>query len=426
MNATTEAPTTSRYDNATVFRWIQEYTRRRRDGDGRAGADLPLEQLRERIARHHAPLVESIARKFTGTGEPLDDLVQEGFIGLLSALENYAPEKGVRFSTYATHFITGTIRHFLRDRSKLIRQPAWLQEVSYKVERAHEQMSAQLGRPPTPGEIADVLALPVETVEEVQATRPALQVVPFEAGEENEGADPDRLPLDETSLQTLVENRVLVESTMLRLKPLEQQVLYEFFYRSLSQTEIATKLGISCNYVSVTLRGATQKLGKMLSEADVRDRQRRNEISVIDAATGLYTPQHIRARLEESVSRAVRAAQPVSIIYFRLHGLPSNGRTRDEILEACAIRLRSSIRRMDLAGLWEQDSFLAILAGTGPQVDLAAARLTSVLERAATASGSGITIQTRTAWHPEQGRTATDLLQVVLGANSFDTIPKAA
>jgi RNA polymerase sigma factor (sigma-70 family) len=144
---------------ATVHRWLQEYARRRGDGNGRSSEDLPLPVLKAKIARAYAGLVESVARKFVGTGEPLEDLAQEGYLGLLSALEYYDPQKGVRFSTYATHFIGGAIRHFLRDRSRMIREPAWLQETAVRVERSIESLTATLEREPTSGELAAALVI---------------------------------------------------------------------------------------------------------------------------------------------------------------------------------------------------------------------------------------------------------------------------
>src|SRR5688572_9230660 len=94
---------------------------RRRDG------------LRARIAREYEPLVLSAARKYQATGEPFEDLSQEGMIGLMTAIDGYDPAKGIKFSTYAMHFVLGHIKHYLRDKGKLIKEPAWLQEVNQKI-----------------------------------------------------------------------------------------------------------------------------------------------------------------------------------------------------------------------------------------------------------------------------------------------------
>ena len=93
-------------------------------------------------------LVQSVARRFSGLGESLDDLIQEGSIGLLKSVDLFDPERGVKFSTYACHLITSQIQHYLRDRGRLIRQPAWVQELNTKVSRATEQLAQELGRDP--------------------------------------------------------------------------------------------------------------------------------------------------------------------------------------------------------------------------------------------------------------------------------------
>lgn len=396
----------------TLHRWLQEYARRRGEGGGRSQGDLPLPALREKIARAHSPLVESVARKFLGTGEPLEDLAQEGYLGLLSALEYYDPAKGVRFSTYATHFIAGAIRHFLRDRSRIIREPAWLQETAGKLERTVERLTAVLERDPTPAELASALAVPVETVEEIQATRGTFRVISYDDshGSDNDGLL-ETLDDDDEPMSLHVENRIVLRQLVQRLRPFEQQVVYEFYFRNLNQTEIATKLGVSCNYVSVTLRKAVERLSKLMGEAEAYDRLRHRETSIVDAYTGLYSLEHLTARLEEGVSRAVRAGMPISLIQFQLLGVPPSGRAHDEAMEACGNRLRTSIRRMDIAGRGQGTTLYAVLGGTGPQVEVAAHRLTGVLEDVGPSVHLPIRVVTGTAWHPEQGRTATDLFE---------------
>src|ERR1700722_2656149 len=88
----------------------------------------PREDLKDLIIMQYAPMVERIARRFAGL-EPIEDLVQVGFVGLLNALTKFDREAGVRFNTYSTYLVAGEIKHYLRDRSQTIRQPAWLQEL---------------------------------------------------------------------------------------------------------------------------------------------------------------------------------------------------------------------------------------------------------------------------------------------------------
>ena len=88
------------------------------------------QNIRDRIILQYGNLVESVARRFSGAAEPTEDLVQEGYIGLITAVEGFNADKGVKFSTYATHFIIGQIKHCLRDGGKIIKEPAWLQELN--------------------------------------------------------------------------------------------------------------------------------------------------------------------------------------------------------------------------------------------------------------------------------------------------------
>src|SRR5579862_2466853 len=115
--------------------------------------DSPRPDLKDLIMVQYANLVERIARRFAGI-EPMDDLVQVGFIGLLNALSKFDPNAGVRFNTYATYLVAGEIKHYLRDRSQTIRQPAWLQELRTMVLCASAGLQQSLGRTPSEREIA--------------------------------------------------------------------------------------------------------------------------------------------------------------------------------------------------------------------------------------------------------------------------------
>src|SRR5580698_5560124 len=118
--------------------------------------DAPRADLKDLIMVQYAGLVERVARRFAGI-EPLDDLVQVGFIGLLNALTKFDTKAGVRFNTYATYLVAGEIKHYLRDRSQTIRQPAWLQELRQKISKANVSLQASLGRQPTARDIAENL-----------------------------------------------------------------------------------------------------------------------------------------------------------------------------------------------------------------------------------------------------------------------------
>jgi RNA polymerase sigma-B factor len=424
------------------MRWLQEYVRRRESdtGEGRRTDNVTLSELKACLAHHFTPLVESIARRFIASGEPFEDLVQEGFLGLLSALEHYDTKKGVKFSTYATHFVAGAIRHCLRDRGKIIKEPAWLHELYGKINRTTDALTQQLGRQPHAAEVARTLNLTEESVEEILATRQVFQVVAFDTSPSDNDesmvglVDPEKIRSDKyITLQLPIEDRIVLEESATKLKALEQRVLQEFFFKDHNQTEIAKKLGISCNYVSHILKNSTQKLRKVLGEAEVRDRHRAREISIVDTPSGLYTESHLLGRLDEEISRAARATQPLALVLLMLEGVPQSGLRREEFWALCGETVRKAIRRMDLAGRYERDNLLVALPGTGVQVGIVADRLENVLLAAAATHHVPLAVTVGVAYFPEHGRTTRELLAMAhegaLTAQDddlFETLLKAA
>jgi len=140
----------------------------------------PRPDVKDVIIVQCAGLVERIARRFSGV-EPLDDLVQVGYVGLLNALSKFDPSAGVRFTTYATHLVAGEIKHYLRDRSQIIRHPAWVQELRQRLNKASVRLQADLGRQPTAREVAEACNVSEQAVEEVLATQDLLRVASLDA-----------------------------------------------------------------------------------------------------------------------------------------------------------------------------------------------------------------------------------------------------
>jgi RNA polymerase sigma-B factor len=425
-----------RAGDGQVALWLEEYTRLR-DAGGPRGGTL-MDQRKAQIVEHYGGLVESVARRFLNSGEPLEDLTQEGFIGLLSALENFDAGKGVKFSTYATHFIAGAMRHCLRDRGKIIKEPAWLHELSGKINRASDGLTQSLGRAPHAGEIARVLNLTEEAVEEILSTRQVFQVASFQSdpdGEPTAGlVDPEKIKSDRfVTLQLPIEDRIVLEGAVEKLKALEQKVLYEFFYKDLNQTEIARKFGISCNYVSHILKNSTRKLRRILGEAEVRDRGRNGGNrgnSIVDAVTGLYAATHIQNRLEEELSRASRGGLSLAVVHVALAGLPADPHRREEALSACGAAVRGGIRRVDIAGRVAPDALLVLLPHTGVQAIVVAERLLTVLGQVSADRQDVFRAAVGLALYPEHGQTGPALLDAaasrIIGQRGTALLPAAA
>lgn len=120
-------------------------------------------EARQKMINGNLRLVLSVVQKFSGRGENLDDLFQVGCIGLIKAIDNFNPDLGLKFSTYGQPMIIGEIRRFLRDNNAL-RVSRSMRDVAYKAMQAREQLQKELGRDPTPEQIAQRIGLPKRTV----------------------------------------------------------------------------------------------------------------------------------------------------------------------------------------------------------------------------------------------------------------------
>ena len=138
-----------------------ERTRRRerralRSAPGRRRPPQPdRDAARDDLVHLHLPLVEHCARRFRNRGEPLEDLVQVGTIGLLKAIDRFDTERGVEFSTYATPTVLGEIKRYFRDKGWAIRVPRRLQELRMQINGVSAELTQTLGRSPTPRELAE-------------------------------------------------------------------------------------------------------------------------------------------------------------------------------------------------------------------------------------------------------------------------------
>jgi RNA polymerase sigma-B factor len=225
---------------------------------------------RDRLVELNSDLVHFIARRFANRGEPLEDIEQVGFLGLINAIERFDPTLGNEFSTFATPTIAGEIRRYFRDKSWAVRVPRRLQENHQKVVGAQQQLSNQLGRQPSIAEIAQHLDLDVEDVLEALEVAPARHSISFDtpAGGDDEGGASlgDFLGQEDDDLQR-VEMRQLVEQAMQHLTPRERQIMALRFIEELPQTEVAERLGISQMHVSRLQRAAMEQMRKELPDA---------------------------------------------------------------------------------------------------------------------------------------------------------------
>lgn len=225
-------------------------------------------QTRQQLVELFNNLVLFLARKFANRGEPLEDIVQVGYIGLLQAIERFDPKRELEFSTFATPTILGEIRRYFRDKSWAVKVPRRLQETMQRAGQARERLQARLGRQPSVAEIAAELQLPPEEVLEAMEASPAQRTVSFESTgttpRDEEGLElTERLGRVDENLEK-VELQDILNNAMRHLTPRERRIMVLRFVEQLPQAEVARRLGISQMHVSRLQRAAVEQLKREL------------------------------------------------------------------------------------------------------------------------------------------------------------------
>src|ERR1044072_5883884 len=146
-----------------------------------SAADTSRLEARDGLVSLHLPLVEHCARRFRNRGEPFEDLVQVGTIGLIKSIDRFEVDRGVEFSTYATPTIIGEIKRHFRDKGWAIRVPRRLQELRMQIGAATADLTQTLGRSPTPRELAGAIGCCVDGVVERLAGSAAQSPPPLDA-----------------------------------------------------------------------------------------------------------------------------------------------------------------------------------------------------------------------------------------------------
>ena len=228
-----------------------------------APADSPeRERLREELVTEHMPVARHIARRFAHRGEPLDDLTQVAVMGLINAVDRFDPARGTDFLSFAVPTIMGEVRRYFRDSSWSVRMPRRLKEMHLAISAASTTLSQELGRAPTPSELAEHLGTTREEVYEGLA-----------AGNAYHSSSLDDLLLDEDSAVSLgstigsddpalagVENRAALNPLLASLPERERTILLMRFFGNLTQTQIAQRIGISQMHVSRLLARTLREL----------------------------------------------------------------------------------------------------------------------------------------------------------------------
>jgi RNA polymerase sigma-B factor len=230
-----------------------------RDGD---------QDARERALVELMPLVRALASRYAGRGEPMEDLVQVGSIGLIKAVDRFDVDRGVEFASYAVPTIVGEIRRHFRDKAWAMHVPRRLKELSLRLSRVLDQLTTELGRSPTIAELAEAAGVDEEDAIDAIDSMNAYSTRSLQAPLDDRSDDSlaERLGTDESGYAE-VEDGTLVASGLDALDERERRIVEMRFFDEMTQSQIASEIGISQMHVSRLLRKSLAVMRGRIEEA---------------------------------------------------------------------------------------------------------------------------------------------------------------
>ena len=239
----------------------QMFTRWHQHGD---------EQAREALVRRFMPLARSLARRYDRSSEPFDDLLQVASLGLLKALDRFDPDLGNSFPSFAVPTILGEMRRYFRDSGWSVHVPRGAQERALRVRDAQERLANEHGRAPTVNQLAEYLELDIEEIidalQAIQAYEALSLDAPRPGAEDDVMAYGDAMGHEDERFE-LVELDATITAVLEHIPPRERLILRMRFVEDLTQTEIATRVGISQMQVSRLLRRSLDQLRALTRES---------------------------------------------------------------------------------------------------------------------------------------------------------------
>lgn len=206
--------------------------------------------IRNEIIAGHLYIADYVARRFAGRGVEYDDLYQAAALALINAAERYEPGKGATFSTYAVATLTGVLKNYFRDKSRIMRLPRSAAELLPRIESARELLMGELGAEPGVEQIAEKLGLPAEKVWEALEAGNNLRMASLDAPMPDGETDYMEQMGQEDSGYDAMLLHAFIEKEMSKLGETERAVLHARYWQGQSQRQVALELGVSQMYVS--------------------------------------------------------------------------------------------------------------------------------------------------------------------------------
>ena len=221
--------------------------------------------VRDELVARFAPLARTLALRHVPSREPLDDLVQVGYVGLLNAIDRFDPRRGTRFVAFAAPTIIGEVKRYFRDKGWPIHVPRDLQERALAISQHAERFSIELGRSPTVVELARALGCTLEQAVEAIHVSDSYQPSSLDSpvdDDDDHGCSLEDVLIEEDSGFELAEYRQVLGSNWADLPEVEREVLGLRLVESLTQREISQRIGCSQVQISRLLRRALRSLNR--------------------------------------------------------------------------------------------------------------------------------------------------------------------
>jgi RNA polymerase sigma-B factor len=227
--------------------------------------------LRAYFIEQHEGLVRHVAKDYADSGEPFEDILAVGMMGLIHAVDRFDPDRGTKFATFAVPTIRGEIQRYFRDHTWGIRVPRRIQELSIKAREAGDKLALERQRPPSYAELARTLNVTEEDLVEALEVGRQYDSVSLESAveeEEETGRSAlERAGEEDQRLEEIAERDQLVRA-MRQLSARERVVLVMRYFAELSQQEVGRRLGISQMHVSRLQHQALRNLRRILGKAE--------------------------------------------------------------------------------------------------------------------------------------------------------------